>query len=94
MADIQDQQTEIMPDIDAVRHLNQFCSLDNPIMEVACTSERADLVRRFFQESEIQLWPQDINPLRDPPTDESLAATRRHLGHTIRIHTAWWKTAH
>lgn len=85
------------PDIDAVRHLNQFGSPENPLMEVACTPEKVDLVRSFFKESEIELRPVNLNPLFEPDTptiDPSTAAISRHINHLTRVLTAWWKAAH
>lgn len=66
MVDNEAQEADVMVDIDSVRHLNQFGTPEKPIMEIACTPERVGLVKRFFQESEIPLWDDNINPLLDP----------------------------
>lgn len=44
-----EEQEEVIIDIDAVRHLNQFGTSEKPLMEIACTPEKADLVRNFFE---------------------------------------------
>lgn len=65
--DVEDSQAmEPSPDIDVVRHINQFGTPDVPLMEIACTAERKDRVVQFFAENEIQRWPEDINPLLAP----------------------------
>lgn len=91
--------TEVIPDIDAVRHLNQFGSPENPVMEVACTPEKEDLVRTLFKESNIDLLTDDLNPLLDPDlgvpvTDTSTTAIKHHVGHSTTVRAAWWKATH
>lgn len=90
-------EAEVTPDIDSVRHLNQFGTPDVPLMEVACTQDRKDMVIQFFKDSQIEVWPDSINPLVAPdidPRDDSLTVTKRHHSHCIRILNAWWKVAH
>lgn len=90
-------EIEVTPDIDAVRHLNQFGTPDAPLMEIACTQDRKELVVKFFNESSIEVWPEDINPLLAPDIsldDDSTTAAKRHHVHTIRVLNAWWKGAH
>lgn len=48
MDDGEMDKEEAILDIDAVRHLNQFGTPEQPIMEVACTPERAATVVNFF----------------------------------------------
>lgn len=88
---------EVTPDIDSVRHLNQFGTPDTPLMEVACTNDHKDTVIQFFKDSKIEVWPDNISPLLAPdidPRDNSQLATKRHYGHCIRVLNAWWKAAH
>lgn len=96
MNDVEEESEDSSIDIDAVRYLNQFGTPDQPIMEVACTSELVNTVKNFFKETEIELWTDDLNPFLDPEVagdDKSMQATRRNIGHFIRVLTAWWKAA-
>lgn len=93
----EENDEEASPDIDAVRHLNQFGTPEAPLMEVACTRDRKETVIKFFKESNIEVWPDTINPLLAPdiePDDDSQMAAKRHHGHSIRVLNAWWKAAH
>lgn len=68
-----------------------------PLMEIACTPEKADLVRNFFVESEIPIWRDDLKPLLDPEIESgnnTTLATKRHIKHLTRVLTDWWKEAH
>lgn len=53
MEDNDRQDEKLSVDIDAVRHLNQFGTPENPQMEIPCTQKRVGIVKSFFQESEI-----------------------------------------
>lgn len=97
MDDTEDQPTERSPDIDAVRHLNQFGTPECPLMEIACTENRSEQVRLFFKESNIPIWSENTNPLLAPDIksdDSSPLAVKRHHGHCIRVLNDWWKAAH
>lgn len=86
-----DQQTE--PDVDAIRHVNQFGTPSVPVMEVACLPEKRDLVLNFFQENNIQIW-EDINPFLEnsvTANDDSPDARRFRKAHLTRLLLAWWK---
>lgn len=43
------------PDVDSVRHVNQFGSPEVPIMEVACVPAKAEAVREFFRQNGIDV---------------------------------------
>lgn len=97
MDDVDNTAREPNPDFDAVRHLNQFGTPNSPLMEIACTLERKDQVIQFFKDSDIQIWPDNINPLFAPdiaPGDTSLTAVKKHHGHSIRVLNACWKAGH
>lgn len=92
MDDEEDTTNEPSPDIDAVRHLNQFGTPEAPLMEVARTQERKVVVVQFFKERNIETWPDTINQLLTPeiyPNDKSLTADRRHTGHCGRVLNVW-----
>lgn len=38
---------EVWPDLDAVRHVNQFGYPEQPMMEIACTPQKSDTVRIY-----------------------------------------------
>lgn len=54
MGDTDEQDTSPTPELDAVRHLNQFGTPDAPLMEVACTVEKRDQVIQFFEANKVQ----------------------------------------
>lgn len=62
---------EAWPDLEAVRHVNQFGSPEEPMMEIACTSEKLDTVRDFMKDNGIDIWPVDTNPFMDPSVRDS-----------------------
>lgn len=87
---------EVWPDLDAVRHVNQFGTPDCPIMEIACTPEKSDVVREFLRANKIETWPASINPFLEPSVDSadtSQGADRQRIGHFTRVLVAWWKAA-
>lgn len=87
---------ETWPDLDAVRHVNQFGTPDEPMMEICCTSEKVDSVRAFLPDNDIETWPSDTKPLRIPSiqtTDTSPAAVKKGVGHLTRVILSWWKAA-
>lgn len=87
---------EIWPYLDAVRHINQFGSPEQPMMEIACTPEKSDIVREFLHDNNIETWPVTTNPFTDPTVDaadESQAAYKKRIGHFTRVLAAWWKAA-
>lgn len=97
MADEGDQSEEGAVDIDAVLHLNQFGTLEHTLIKIACTPERVVLVKNFFRATEIELWPDNFNPLMapdTPTTDESTPAVKLHVHHFTGLLVAWWKAAH
>lgn len=53
------------PDVDAIRHVNQFGTpavlLVLAVMEIACTPEKLDLLQNFFHTNNIATW-KNINP--------------------------------
>lgn len=87
---------EARPDLDAVRHVNQFGTPDEPMMEMSCVPEKVDAVRAFLEDNGTDTWPTNINPLRIPsvqPTDTSPAAVKKGAGHLTRVILSWWKDA-
>lgn len=75
------------PDIDAIRHVNQFGTPAVPVMEIACTPEKLDLLERFFQANQIAIWT-DINPFFEQSVDaadNSLDAKRYRIAHFTRL---------
>lgn len=87
---------EAWPDLEAVRHENQFGSPELPMMEIACTPEKSETVRDFWKENNIETWSTDLNPFLDPsvdPADHSQEADKKRFGHLTRVLVAWWKAA-
>lgn len=85
---------EMWLDLDAVRHINQFGSPEQPMMEIACTPEKSDIVREFLHDKNIETWIVTTNPFIDPSVDaedESQAAYKKRIGHFTRVLAAWWK---
>lgn len=41
------------PDVDAIRHVNQFGTPKVPVMEIACITEKVDLAVNFLHENNI-----------------------------------------
>lgn len=85
------------PDIDTMRHLNQFGTPVTPLIEIACITAKVEHVKKFFAEIDIHVWPDETNPLLapdTPPTDSSAQADKRHFGNCVRVMVAWWKAAH
>lgn len=96
MGDVDATTAEVYPDIDAVRHVNQFGTPEVALMEVTCTGDKKEQVIKFFQASNIAVWPETTNPLMAPDIamgDTSQLAARRHHEHTIRVINSWWKAA-
>lgn len=87
---------ETKPDLDAVRHVNQFGSPTQPMMEISSTPEKSDTVRDFLRENNIETWSSYINPFLDPSVevaDTSQEADEKKFGHFTRLLVAWWKAA-
>lgn len=93
------QIREQWPNIDAVRHINIFGSPTSPLMEIACTPDKAETVRNFFMKQDIQVYYVQLNPCIYPAVVESNEADNRKIATRLRNHfgrilLAWWKAAH
>lgn len=49
------------PDVDTVRHINQYVSPSTPLMEVAYTPDKTDMVREFFECQGVKVCDAEIN---------------------------------
>lgn len=61
MEDDTTSDDQLEPDVDSIRHVNQFGTLAVPVMEIACLPEKLDLVQNFFHYNGIEVFT-NINP--------------------------------
>lgn len=95
MEDSETATSKIDPDVDAIRHVNQFGTPVVSVMEVTCVPEKSDLVLNFFQYNGIETWS-NINPFHEQSVDDaddSQDAKRYRTAHFTRLLLASWKAA-
>lgn len=84
MEDGADLYIQAEPDVDGIRHVNQFGRPSVPVMEIACIPEKLDLVQNFFRDKNITTWD-NINPslesnrLTPLTTPKTLNATEKRI---------------
>lgn len=49
MQDGENTTNEVEPDVDAIRHVNQFGTPEVPVMEIACVPEKVDLSQTSYR---------------------------------------------
>lgn len=99
----ENRNSKYWPDVNAVRHINQYGtdseSPNRPLMEIACTAEKAEMVMDFFKKHGTTVFDGDLNPCIDPTflegdeDGDKDALARRMKNHMVRLLLAWWKTA-
>lgn len=93
------QRDDPWPDVNAVRHINQYGTPTSPLLEIACTPDKTDVFRNFFNGQGIEICEGDLNPCIDPAimvnneTDNKKLA-KRLKNHFVRLLLSWWKAAH
>lgn len=60
------QRKRTWPDVNAVRHFNQYGTTSRPLMEIACTPDKAELVMDFFERQGTVVFDGNPNPCIDP----------------------------
>lgn len=89
-------EEKIVPDIDAIQHLNQFGTPEAPIMEITSVPDKLAIVRGFMEQNNIEMSAPDLNPFLDPTadlTDKSPDELSRSRAHFTRVLLSWWKAA-
>lgn len=80
------QEKELWPDVDAVRHINQYGTPTSPLMEIACTPDKADTLREFFNKQSAEICDNQHNPCIDPAINEINETGNRKLSKRMRNH--------
>lgn len=93
------KRNEHWSDVDAVRHINIFGTLAAPLLEVACTLDKVETLRTFFENQGLQVYDIHMSPWIDPTVAEVNETDNRKIAIRLRIHfarvlLAWWKAAH
>lgn len=84
--DGQSQQHEHWPDVNAVRHINQYSTPTSSLLDIACTTDKSDILRDFFSTQGIEVCDRNLNPCIDPAIKENNEMDNKQLGKRLNNH--------